>query len=140
MSQLEPNWSPEAWLDTAGGTMLLAPGVFNFRKDLHGDLTQLHPAGAPDLRLRQQPATALGHIKNLSKIIEKSSKNPSKIYQNPSKINQKSIKISSWAPRSPKRPQDPSKTLPSPNTGRNIITPPGIILEGFWSHVGPKSY
>ena len=62
MSQLEPNWSPEAELYTHGGTMLLAPGVFNFRKDLHGDLTQLHPAGAPDLRLRQQPATALGDL------------------------------------------------------------------------------
>ena len=87
--------------------MLLAPGVFNFRKDLHGGSTQLHPAGAPDLRLRQQPATALGHIKNLSKIIEKSSKNLSKIYQNPSKINQKSTKISSWAPKGPKTPPRP---------------------------------
>ena len=88
------------------------------------------------LRLRQQPATALGNIKNLSKIIEKSSKNQSKIYQNPSKINQKSIKISSWAPRGL---QDPPKTPPSPKTGRTFATPPGTILEGFWSHVGPKA-
>ena len=62
MSQLEQNWSPEAEFDRRSGTMLLAPGVLNFRKDLVGDPTQLHPAGAPDLRLRQQPATALGDL------------------------------------------------------------------------------
>ena len=71
------------------------------------------------LRLRQQPATALGDIKNLSKIIEKSSKNLSKIYQNRSKINQKSIKISSWAPRGPKTPPRPSKP-----ENRDQWTPP----------------
>ena len=65
MSQLEPNWSSETELCPSGGTMLLAPGVFNFRKDLDGGSTQLHPAGAPDLRLRQQPATALGHLQGI---------------------------------------------------------------------------
>ena len=83
MSQLEPNWSPETELFKFGGTPRGGLGVFNFRKDLDGGSTQQSPAGAPDPRLRQQPATALGDIKNLSKIIEKSSKNPSKIYQNP---------------------------------------------------------
>ena len=57
-----------------------------------------------------QPWIHQKSIKNLSKIIEKSSKNPSKIYQNPSKINQKTIKIGSWVPRGPKTP-------PSPKTG-----------------------
>ena len=83
-------------------------------------------------RLRQQPATALGDIKNLSKIIEKSSKNLPKIDQNPSKINQKSIKIGSWAPRGPKNPPRPSKPenreqyhhLPGHHFGR--------ILEPCW--------
>ena len=50
MSQLEPNWSPERRVYACGGTMLLAPGVFNFRKDLDGGSTQQSPAGAPDLR------------------------------------------------------------------------------------------
>ena len=49
----------------------------------------------------------LPDIKNLSKVKEKSSKNPSKIHQNSSKIDHKSIKICFWAPRSP-------KTLPRP--------------------------
>ena len=49
MSQLEPNWSPKKELVKFGGTMLLDPGVFNFRKDLVGDPTQQTPAGAPDL-------------------------------------------------------------------------------------------
>jgi len=62
MSQLEPNWSPETELYKFGGTMLLDPGVFNFRKDLVQNSTQQSPAGAPDLRLRQQPATALGDL------------------------------------------------------------------------------
>ena len=84
--------------------------------------------------------SARRHQKSVKKIIEKSSKNPSKIYQNPSKINQKSIKISSWGLLGPKRPQDTPKTPPSPKTGRYIITPPGTILEGFWCHVGPKSH
>ena len=87
MSQLEPNWSPETELFTFGGTMLLDPGVFNFRKDLHGDLTQLHPAGAPDLRLRQQPATALGHLQGTDLFINFGRPRPSKINKSNKSLN-----------------------------------------------------
>ena len=91
------------------------------------------------LRLRQQPATALGNIKNLSKIIEKSFKNPSKIYQNPSKINQKSIKISSWGFLVPKRPQDRPKTLPSPKTGTNGPPTRAPFWKDFGAMLAPRA-
>ena len=140
VSQLEPNWSPETEPFNVGGTMLLAPLSFQLCQNLQMNPTQLHPAGAPDPRLRQQPATALGDIKNLSKIIEKSSKNPSKIYQNPSKINQKSIKIGSWAPRGPKTPQDPSKPENRSNIATNILTLPGTFWEAFPAMLASKSH
>ena len=44
------------WYDEVG------PLCLQHCQNLHGDPTQLHPAGAPDLRLRQQPATALGDL------------------------------------------------------------------------------
>ena len=80
------------------------------------------------------------YIKNQSKLYQKSLKNHSKIFQKSTKVQQKSTKNllkSVLGPQEAARlPQDP----PSPKTGRNIITPPGTILEGFWSHVGPKSH
>ena len=87
MSQLEPNWSPEVELFELGGTMLLDPGVFNFRKDLVGDPTQETPAGAPDPRLRQQPATALGDLPDIDLFINFGRPRPSKINKNNKSFN-----------------------------------------------------
>ena len=63
------------------------PGVFNFRKDLDGDSTQLHPAGAPDPRLRQQPATALGNLQGIDLFITFGRPRPSKIDKNNKSFN-----------------------------------------------------
>ena len=95
-------------------------------------------------RLRQQPATALGNIKNLSKINEKSPTTLPKIYQNPSKINQKIIKISSWAPRGPKTPPRPPQELSKPEKGSKVASPPGHhfgrILEPCWPQEPLKGF
>ena len=75
-------------------------------------------------RLRQQLATALGtseSLKKLLKIHQKSTKNRSK-------IDRKSIKIGSWAPRGPKRPQGSPKTPPS-SKNRSWST---SLPAGFW--------
>ena len=76
----------------------------------------------------------------ITEVIEKSSRKSSKINKKSSKINHKILENLSKSvlepQEAPRHPQDP----PTPKTGSTFITPPGSILEGFWSHVGPKSH
>ena len=85
-------------------------------------------------------STAAPTARHSAREHQKSIKNHWKIIQKSTKIHQKSIKNllkSVLGPQeAPRPPQDP----PSPKTGSTFATPPGTILEGFWSHVGPKSH
>ena len=74
----------------------------------------------------------LPYIKNQSQIIEKSSKNPSKIYQNQLKINQKIIKISSWAPKGSKTPPRPFQARKQEESGILPGHPFGELFRPCW--------
>ena len=76
----------------------------------------------------------------ITEVIEKSSRKSSKINNKSSKNNNETLENLSKSvlepQEAPRHPQDP----PTPKTGSTFITPPGTILEGFWSHVGSKTH
>ena len=143
MSPRGPKQTSEQARSRHGGGVLEAPGglrISRIRRKKEKEeggtrklvlITPCHTVQAQRAaypRLRQQPATALGDIKNLSKTIEKSSKNPPKI---------KSV----LGPQEPPRPpQDPSKPENreqfQPPTGHHF----GRILEPCWPQEPLKGF